>query len=191
MTPLRILVLMSTTREGRFSELVAPWVVEGLRRRTSAEVSLLDLRDHPLPFFEGTAPARRGRDYPTDEARMLGERLDAADAFVILTAEYNHGYPAALKNAIDWTFVEWGHKPTSYVGWGNAGGARAIEQLRLVAVELESAPLRHAVHLLPRHMVAAREADATEPFVDLEPRLDLLADDLVWWANALRTAREG
>ena len=68
---------------------------------------------------------------------------------MVLTAEYNHGYPAVLKNAMDWTFPEWNRKPISFVGWGNVGGARAVEQLRTVAVEFEMAPLRHAVHILP------------------------------------------
>ena len=77
----------------------------------------------------------------------------------MLTAEYNHGYPAVLKNAMDWTFVEWRRKPMSFVGWGQVGGARAIEQLRQVAVEFEMAPLRHAVHILPDAMIAARQAD--------------------------------
>jgi NAD(P)H-dependent FMN reductase len=97
-----------------------------------------------------------------------------------------------LKNAMDWTFPEWQHKPISFVGWGNVGGARAIEQLRLVAVEFEMAPLRHAVHILPEVMMASRQsADPgdTTAFAPLEPRLKLLADDLTWWAGALSAAR--
>ena len=80
-----------------------------------------------------------------DDVATLGNAIDRADGFVVLTGEYNHGYPAVLKNAMDWTFVEWRHKPITFVGWGNVGGARAIEQLRAVAVEFEMAPLRHAV----------------------------------------------
>jgi NAD(P)H-dependent FMN reductase len=110
----------------------------------------------------------------------------------VLTAEYNHGYPAVLKNAMDWTFPEWHRKPIAFVGWGNVGGARAIEQLRLVAVEFEMAPLRHAVHILPDVMITARHADDvtdTTAFGPLEPKLKLLADDLTWWAAALAAAR--
>ena len=77
---------------------------------------------------------------------------------VILTGEYNHGYPAVLKNALDSTFPEWRRKPVAFVGWGNTGGARAIEQLRLVAIEFEMAPLRHAVHVLPDILIAVRRA---------------------------------
>jgi NAD(P)H-dependent FMN reductase len=93
---------------------------------------------------------------------------------------------------MDWTFVEWRRKPISFVGWGNVGGARAIEQLRMVAVEFEMAPLRHAVHILPDIMMASRQsADRgdTTAFAPLEPRLKLLADDLTWWADVLSAAR--
>ena len=109
----------------------------------------------------------------------------------MLTGEYNHGYPAVLKNAMDWTFVEWRHKPITFVGWGNVGGARAIEQLRQVAVEFEMAPLRHAVHILPDVLIPIlREgADPGTALAPLAPRLDLLADDLAWWTAALTAAR--
>ena len=119
----------------------------------------------------------------------LGERLDRADGYVIATAEYNHGYPAVLKNAMDWTFVEWRRKPISFVGWDNVGGARAIEQLRQVAVEFEM-PLPHAVHILPAVLVRLRQSDEPAAVLDeLRPRLDLLADDLRWWARVLAPAR--
>ena len=93
---------------------------------------------------------------------------------------------------MDWTFVEWRRKPITFVGWGQVGGARAIEQLRTVAVEFEMAPVRHAVHILPEVMLAARQADpaeATAIFAPLEPRLTMLADDLAWWVAALAAAR--
>ena len=183
-------VIMSTTREGRFSDRVAEWVVDRLRSRGDLDVELVDLRDYPLPFFDGAPPARTLRDYPSEEVARLGRKLDEADGYVVLTAEYNHGYPAVLKNAMDVTFVEWRRKPIAFVGWGNVGGARAIEQLRNVAVEFELAPLRHAVHILPEIMIASRqEGSDASVFEPLEPRITLLADDLVWWAEALRAAR--
>jgi NAD(P)H-dependent FMN reductase len=186
--PLRVLVVNSTTRADRFSEVVAPWVRAGLARRPELEVDVLDLRDHPLPFFDGPAPAKNPRAYANDDVRRLAGRVDRADGYLIFTAEYNHGYSAVLKNALDWTFVEWNRKPVSFVGWGNVGGARAIEQLRQVSVELEMAPLRHAVHVLGSQMMAARGGDPSA-LGSLEPRLDLLVDDLVWWGRALRSAR--
>jgi NAD(P)H-dependent FMN reductase len=167
-------------------------VVDHLGSRTDFEVESVDLRDHIFPFFEGMSPARTGREYPRDDVRRFGETIDRADGFIVLTAEYNHGYPAVLKNAMDWTFLEWRRKPISFIGWGQVGGARAIEQLRQVAVEFEMAPLRHAVHVLPDVMIAARQPDApvdTELFAALNPRLDLLADDLAWWAATLAAGR--
>jgi NAD(P)H-dependent FMN reductase len=183
-----IQVVTGTTRPGRFSERVADWVVGRLAARDDVKVELVDLRDHELPFFTGDPPAKTPRAYPNDAVARLGSTLDGADGYVLLTAEYNHGYPAVLKNAMDWTFVEWRRKPVAFVGWGNVGGARAIEQLRLVTIEYEMAPLRHAVHILPPQMMAARSGDP-DPFASLDPRLDLLADDLHWWARALAAAR--
>jgi NAD(P)H-dependent FMN reductase len=185
-------IIVGTTREGRFSERVAAWAVERLSGRDEVDVEVLDLRDHPLPYFDGAAPARLGRDYPSAEVARLGERIDRADAFVVLTAEYNHGYPAVLKNAMDWTFVEWRRKPITFIGWGNVGGARAIEQLRQVAAEFEMAPVRHAVHILPDVLIPARTAeDPTDVtvFAPLEQKFELMVDDLLWWTRALAEAR--
>ncbi len=185
-------VITGTTRENRFSERVAAWVMGHLEGRDDMDVELVDLRDHPMPFFDGKAPARFPREYPSAEVAAFGRTIDRADGYIVLTAEYNHGYPAVLKNAMDWTFVEWRRKPITFVGWGNVGGARAIEQLREVAVEFEMAPLRYAVHVLPDVMIplltGEDPADLT-PFLPLEPRLDLLAGDLAWWAAALSAAR--
>jgi NAD(P)H-dependent FMN reductase len=189
---MRIAVITGTTREGRFSERVASWVNSSLADRTDVEVEVIDLRDHPLPFFDGAPPAYTLRNYPHDDVARLGQRLDRADGYILLTAEYNHGYPAVLKNAMDSTFIEWRRKPVAFVGWGNVGGARAIEQLREVAVEFEMAPLRHAVHILPPVLIAARQCpDPTElgMFAELDGRLLTLTDDLVWWAGALGAAR--
>jgi NAD(P)H-dependent FMN reductase len=188
----KIEVIIGSTRQGRFSERVATWVVDYLTTQANFDVEVVDLRDYPLPFFDGAPPAMTQRDYPSDDVARLGRKLDEADGFVVLTAEYNHGYPAVLKNAMDHTFVEWRRKPIAFVGWGNVGGARAIEQLRQVAVEFEMAPLRHAVHILPDVLRAARAADDpshTSVFALLEPKLKLLAGDLGWWTRALADAR--
>ena len=188
----RIQVIAGTTRQGRFSERVGAWVTGHLAARDDLDVELVDLRDYPLPFFDQAPPARTLRDYPNEQTARLGRKLDEADGYVILVAEYNHGYTAVLKNALDHTFVEWRRKPVTYVGWGNVGGARAIEQLRQVAVEFEMAPLRFAVHILPDVMMAARgseDADDLSVFEPLEPKLKLLSDDLAWWTHVLADGR--
>jgi NAD(P)H-dependent FMN reductase len=189
---MKIQVIVGSTRQGRFSERVAVWVVEHLTADGRFDVELVDLRDYPLPFFDDAPPALTLRDYPHEGVARLGRKLDAADGFLVLTAEYNHGYPAVLKNAMDHTFVEWRRKPVAFVGWGNVGGARAIEQRRQVSVELEMAPLRHAVHILPDILRPAKQAEEpfdTGVFASLGPRLTMLADDLHWWAGALAVAR--
>jgi NAD(P)H-dependent FMN reductase len=188
---IRIQVILGSTRDGRFSERAAQWVVGGLEARGDMDVELIDLRDFPLPFFDSAPPARTLRDYPSPETRRFGETIDRADGYVIVTPEYNHGYSAVLKNAIDHTFPEWKHKPVTFVSWGNVGGARAVEQLRLVMVEMEAAPLRHAVHILPDVLVPALRAEVFDPSMldALTPRLTLMGDDLQWWATALAAAR--
>lgn len=187
-----IQVINGTTREGRFSERIAHWVLDFARQYEGVEFELVDLRDHPLPFFDGAAPMWTPRQYTDEAVARFGRTVDRADGYIFLTAEYNHGYSAVLKNALDWTYAEWHRKPAGFVGWGGVGGARAVEQLRQVTVEFEMAPLRHAVHIAPEIYLPARDqADPTDTavFAPAEPFLKLLADDLLWWADALRTAR--
>ena len=187
-------VITGTTRQGRFSERVAAWALDRLQDHGGFDVEAIDLRDHRLPFFDAeTAPGATGGVYEDDEVTRSVPLVARADGFVILTGEYNHGYPAVLKNAIDSTFVEWRRKPISFVGWGNVGGARAIEQLRQVAMEFEMAPLRWAVHILPDVFdPAAPGGRPRRPLVAGVARVrgsTMLADDMVWWMHALATAR--
>jgi NAD(P)H-dependent FMN reductase len=187
----RIQVIVGTGREGRFSERAADWVMARLRARDDLDAELVDLRDYPLPFYDQPVPPAYGRrEYPPDVARWAS-KVDEADGYIVVTAEYNHGYPALLKNALDHAFPEFNRKPVAFVGYGNVGGARAVEQLRLVAIELEMAPLRHAVHILPdvmRPVIQAQDTFDVELFAALDPRLDTLVADLLWWAAALRHA---
>ncbi|MDQ0144738.1 MULTISPECIES: NADPH-dependent FMN reductase [Micrococcaceae] len=187
----KIHVIMGTTRTGRFGERVAPWVMQRLAEH-GLDVELLDLRDYPLPFFDQKPPSVTGRNYPTEDMARLGRKLDEADGFVVLTGEYNHGYPAVLKNAIDHTFLEWQRKPVAFVGWGGVGGARVIEQLRMVAVELDMAPIRQAVHILPdviRPAFRSNDPADFSVFEPLEGRLTALAEGLAWWATTLAAGR--
>jgi NAD(P)H-dependent FMN reductase len=189
-----IQVIIGTGRQGRFSEKPAAWLMDRLVDRDDLEVELVDLRDYPLSFFDQPmAPAYGRREYPPEAARWAS-KVEGADGYIIVTAEYNHGYPALLKNALDHAFPEFNRKPVSFVGYGNVGGARAIEQLRLVTVELEMAPLRHAVHILPDIMVPVMQSKDPidiELFAPLDERLDRLVADLLWWAKALAAARAG
>jgi NAD(P)H-dependent FMN reductase len=187
-----IQVIIASTRPARFGEKPAAWVMQRISERSDLRAQLVDLRDHPLPFFDQDAPAAYTlREYPNEAIARWGRSVDEADGFVVVTPEYNHGYPASLKNAIDHIFPEFHRKPLMCVGYGNVGGARAIEQLRLVSVELEMAPLRHAIHILPELMVPAMNADPFDPeiFAPLDGKLDVAVSDLVWWASTLARAR--
>jgi NAD(P)H-dependent FMN reductase len=189
-----IQVVLASTREGRFGEKATAWVMDRLGGRDDLDVELLDLRDYPMPFFEQSrAPAYGHREYPPEVTRWA-EAVERGDGYLVVTPEYNHGYPAVLKNALDNVFPELNRKPIAFVGYGNAGGARSIEQLRLVSVELEMAPLRHSVHILPALMIPAMQAEGpidVELFASLDEKLATAAEELVWWATALAEARAG
>lgn len=188
----RIQLILGSTREGRFGEKAAGWALARIAGREDLSVEPVDLRDYPMPFYEQQAPPAYGRREYSPEVARWAEKVQDADGYLIVTAEYNHGYPAVLKNALDQVFPEFNRKPVAFIGYGNTGGARAIEQLRLVCVELEMAPLRHAVHILPTVMVPAMKAEGPfdpEMFASLDERLDTAVTDLVWWARALARAR--
>ncbi|HEY5231003.1 MAG TPA: NAD(P)H-dependent oxidoreductase [Galbitalea sp.] len=187
-----IAIIVASTRTQRFADHPLTWVLAQTASRADLTFEVLDLRDHPLPFYDHAgSPAMAPRAYASEAERALGEKLDAADGYLVLTNEYNHGYSAALKNTLDHFFVEWNRKPISFVGYGSAGGARAIEQLRQVADELDMASVRPTVNILGQYVMAIRGGgDAIEVFAPLEPRLEALLADLHWWAIALGNARD-
>lgn len=186
-----IRIILGSTRRGRFGEHPARWMLDRTAGMDGVRAVLLDLRDYPLPFFdEPVSPSRFEGNYPTEAIARWAAEVEAADGFVIVTPEYNHGYPAVLKNALDSVYDPWKRKAVGFVSYGGVGGARSVEQLREVAVELQMAPVRSAVHipapwtLLDGHGVL--KPDAFDPFTK---NAEALLADLVWWARALRTAR--
>ncbi|MDQ1555833.1 MAG: hypothetical protein QOI02_835 [Actinomycetota bacterium] len=188
----RILIVVASTRTTRFADVPLRWLLERTLHRTDFEFEVLDLRDHPMPFYDlPMSPAMSPRNYTTAEERRIGPILDAADGFLLITNEYNHGYSAALKNLLDHFFVEFNRKPVAFLGYGSVGASRAIEQLRQVTSELEMVSVRPSVHLLGLQMMAIRQdpAAAVDIFASLEPRLDVLLTDLHWWSSALIAAR--
>src|SRR4026207_1494560 len=145
MSTLKIKVIVGSTRANRFGEKPASWIFELARKRSDLDVELLDLRDYPLPFFEEAMPPGLAKDGYTNPAVVKWrDKIKEADGFIIVTPEYNHGYPAVLKNALDYTYFAWARKAVAFVSWGSAGGARGVEQLRMVAVELDMVPIRFA-----------------------------------------------
>jgi len=109
---------------------------------------VLDLRDYDMPFFnEPVSPSFKKEPYKNEAVARFTKKIEEGDAFVMVTPEYNHGTSGVLKNALDWIYPEWNNKPVAFVSYGSGGGARAIEQLRMNAVELQMAPIRAAVHI--------------------------------------------
>lgn len=187
MSALKIKVIVGSTRPNRFSEKPAQWIVGLAKQRADLDVETLDLRDYPLPFFEEALPPGFAKDNYT-EPRVVKwrEKVKEADGFIICTPEYNHGYPAVLKNALDYTYMFWARKPVAFVSWGGVGGARGVEQLRLVTVELDMVPLRWAVHIPNPWLIKDVGEIATD---GNNHSAALLLDHLTWWTKALKAAR--
>jgi len=194
MSKLKILVVIGSTREGRFGDKPAHWIADFLNQDPRFAAELVDLRDWPLPFFDRVkAPLRvTDGDYGNPLANEWAKKVGGADGFVCTAAEYNHGYTAVLKNALDWLGPEWRRKPITFVGYGAVGGARAVEQLRQVAIELQMVPIKFAVHVpVPVFLAVRNETAPVDPkhFAAGEQAATALREDLAWWAETLREAR--
>lgn len=182
----RLAVLVGSTRTGRNSEGVARWVLDRATQRTDATFELVDLADHPLPHLDEALPPRM-QQYENPLVWEWSRVIDGFDGYVVVTPEYNHAPPAVLKNALDWLYHEWADKAVGFVGYGAQGGTRAVEQLRLVAGELQLADVRTQVGL--------SLYDDFEEFRTVVPRerhlrdLDATLDEVVAWSGALATVR--
>ena len=192
MNKLTIKIIVGSTRQNRFSEYPARWIFEAVKQRGDFNAELLDLRDYPLPFFaEPVSPAMAKEPYTHEVVARWRNKIKEADGFIVVTPEYNRGYPAVLKNALDYVYYEWNKKPVGFVSYGIVGGARSVEQLRLVSIELQMAPVRAAIHISAPWEL--RDAEGTIKAGAFEPHqksAEALFDQLAWWAYALKTARE-
>jgi NAD(P)H-dependent FMN reductase len=175
-----ISVIVGSTRQGRFSEKPAQWILQHLRKRDGIEVKLLDLRDFPMPFFDQPlTPAMPGRTpYKNEVVKRWTAEIASADGFVFVTPEYNYGTSAVLKNAIDWVYPEWNRKAAAFVSYGSAMGARAVQQLR------------SSVHIPVATLWAHYQGgDVDKGLAELGAQAQTMIDDLLWWTAALKTAR--
>src|SRR5438477_9317675 len=143
---LKIGIIVGSTRPGRKAAAVAKWVHDILKNRKDAEFEIVDIEDYKLPLLDEPVPPTM-HQYSKPHTKTWSAKIAELDAFVFVTPEYNHATSAALKNAIDFLFAEWNNKAAGFVGYGSAGGARAIENLRLVMGELKVADVRQAVML--------------------------------------------
>ena len=188
MARLRISVIVGSVREGRISLPIARWVMDRIAARPEFEAELLDLAEWDLPMFAEPNPPATGR-YTGEKQRAWAEKIGAADGYILVVPEYNHGMSGALKNALDTVYAEWGRKPVAFVAHGGMGGARSVEQLRQVAVALAMAPLGTAVHL--QGAAKLREGDRFNAGEIEDRRLSALFEELLWWGWALGAARKG
>jgi NAD(P)H-dependent FMN reductase len=188
MTRLRISVIVGSVREGRISLPIANWVMDRIAARTEFDAELLDLAEWNLPMFAEPNPPATGR-YTGEKQRAWAKVIGAADGYILVVPEYNHGMSGALKNALDTVYAEWGRKPVAFVAHGGMGGARSVEQLRQVVVPLAMAPLSAAVHL--QGAAKLREGDRFNAGEIEDRRLSALFEELLWWGNALKAARRG
>lgn len=186
----RIGIIIGSTREGRFSEKPAEWIGAMAKQHSAMTFETIDLRDYPLPFFdEPMSPVYAAPTNPI--ARRWADKLATLDGFIVVTPEYNHGISAVLKNALDYAYKEFNRKPISFVGYGGVGAARSIEQLRMVAVELQMAPIRFAVHIgMMEFLGVWQQGKSFADFPHLEQSAVAMLDDMAWWAAALKSARE-
>jgi NAD(P)H-dependent FMN reductase len=191
----KLQIIVGSTRPTRSADKVLPWIADRAERHGSFdEVEVLDLRDWPLPFFQehmGTIGDFADPTYSDPIVRDWNHKVAEGDAYLILTAEYNHSVPGQLKNAIDSVFVSFAfrNKPIGFVGYsgGIAAGTRAVEHLALIAIEGEAVPLRNTV-LIPFVGEAFDEAgEPKSPATDIA--LGITLEDLGWFSNALGRAR--
>lgn len=188
---LKIALIIGSTRATRFADKPTAWVSDIASQRTDAEFEVVDLRNYPMPFIDEIAS--NAYVLSTNEVAVRWQhKLAEFDGFIFITAEYNHGPTAVLKNALDYAYPEWVRKPAAFVGYGSVDAARVVEQLRLVAVELQMAPIRNAVHIQEADFFGAwQQGAALEEMSHLQPSVGGMLDDLIWWANALKAARAG
>ena len=186
----KIGIIVGSTRAARFADKPTHWIAELAKTHKELDFEVVDLRDYPMPFFEeATSPA--WGPSKNEVAQRWQKKVASLDGYIFIAAEYNRGPTAVLKNAIDYAYNEWNKKPVAFVGYGGVGGARAIEQLRLHAVELQMAPTRAGVHILMPDFVAVMKGEKTLAQIEhLNQAANLMLDQLAWWAFALKRARE-
>ncbi|HYC46404.1 MAG TPA: NAD(P)H-dependent oxidoreductase [Burkholderiales bacterium] len=183
---IRVGIITGSTRPGRNNEAVAKWVHDIAKQRTDAEFELVDIADYNLPLLDEPVPPSMGQ-YSQPHTKAWAQKIASFDAYVFVTPEYNHGISGALKNAIDYLFAEWNNKAAGFVSYGSAGGARAVEQLRLVMGEIMVADVRAQV-LLSLH-TDFEGFSKFKPAARHEQSVHATIDQVIAWGSALKTLR--
>jgi NAD(P)H-dependent FMN reductase len=187
MQKLKVAIIVGSTRPGRKGRLVADWVHGIASRRDDADYEIVDIADFGLPLLDEPRPPLMG-EYIHDHTKAWAAKIDACDAFVFVTPEYNHSTSGALKNAIDFLFREWNDKAAGFVGYGAMNGSRAIEHLRQIVAELMIADVRAQVGL---SLYTDFEKGGCKPADAHTAVVTTMLDQVVAWGGALRTLRQG
>ncbi len=190
----RIALIIGSTRPTRFADIPAQWMLKQAKARGDMDVEVVDLRDHPLPFFDEPA-SNRWMPSKNPEAVRWQQILAGFDGFIFVVSEYNHSITGALKNALDQAYKEWEHKPFTAIAYGGVGGARALEHLRGIGVELQMVSTRSAVHLGGGDLMAVHPGFGGKQSMEeieghLLPSAKAALDELTWWVKATMAARD-
>ena len=191
MSKLKIAVIIGSTRDARYGDKPAKWIADLAAQRPELDVEIVDLKAFDLPLFNEAAS---NAWVPSQDPRAVAwqNKIAEFDGYIVVAAEYNRSITGSLKNAFDQAYKEWNKKAIGFVGYGSVGGARAIEHARNIAVELQMANVRSAVHIgggdffgiyMGKHTLADIEAN-------ILPSAKDLLDQLTWWAGAAKAARE-
>lgn len=183
---LKIAIILGSTRPGRNTEAVAKWVETLAKKRQDAQFDLVDLADYNLPPLDEPIPPSMGQ-YQQPHTKAWAAKVAEYDGYVFVTPEYNHSYPAALKNALDAVYAEWNNKAAGFVSLGSAGGARSVEHLRGIMGELQIADVRTQVML--SLFTDFKDFSTFTPHPRHEPEVTAMLDQLVAWSGALKTLR--
>ncbi|MFF2540384.1 NADPH-dependent FMN reductase [Streptomyces cyaneofuscatus] len=185
----KLVIIIGSVREGRFGPAVASWVAEQADTHGAFDVTVVDLADSEIPLaLPDASPKYAGDAYPRPAGMAeLTSALESADAFVVVTPEYNHSYPASLKAAIDWHFTQWEAKAVAFVSYGGAAGGRhAVLHLENVLTELHAVTIREGL-AFPNYFTTWQDGRPLAP--EAPGYAKTLLDQLAWWATALRSAR--
>jgi NAD(P)H-dependent FMN reductase len=189
----KIALIIGSTRPTRFADKPAQWMLKQAQGRDDMDVEVVDLADFPLPFFAEVASNLR---VPSTDPQAIRwqQTIASFDGFIFVVPEYNHSIPGVLKNALDQAYVEWVRKPFTAIAYGSAGGARALEHLRTIGIELQMVPVRSAIHIGGSDFMAVFPMGGNKPIEDIEaailPSANAALDDLSWWVKATKVARD-
>jgi NAD(P)H-dependent FMN reductase len=183
---IKIAIVTGSTRPGRNNDAIARWTFDIARKRNDAAFELVDIAEYHLPLLDEPLPPSMGQ-YRQAHTRKWAAKIDSFDAYIFVTPEYNHGISGALKNAIDYLFAEWNNKAAGFVSYGGIGGARAVEQLRLVMGELMVADVRAQVML--SMFTDFENFSVFKPDQRHEGEMQMMLDQVISWGGALKAIR--